>query len=165
MFAVAQLPIRLALSSCFSHRSTVLTANSRSFLASTDIDCLVVRDADGPSSNISRWIWISKIACSPRQIAVMKGQAWNVVETLKQADHGPLELTRRTRVCVWDDLVDIPVAIPMRAPPKDIKRKKVKIEPLDEMDIGASHATSPPTSRTAPQPDLLGSPTSELPNP
>ena len=100
-----------------------------------------------------------------RQIAVMKGQAWNVVETLKQADHGPLELTRRTRVCVWDDLVDIPVAIPMRAPPKDIKRKKVKIEPPDEMDIGASYATPPPTSRTAPQPDLLGSPTSELPNP
>lgn len=49
-----------------------------------------------------------------RQIAVMKGQAWNVVETLKTADHGPLELTRRARVCVWDDLVDIPTVVPMR---------------------------------------------------
>lgn len=94
-----------------------------------------------------------------RQIAVMKGQAWNVVETLKQADHGPLELTRRARVCVWDDIVDVPVAIPMRAPSAEIKRKKVRIE-QDEMDIGASYSTP----RQAPQ-DLLGSPTGELPNP
>jgi phosphatidylinositol 4-kinase type 2 len=94
-----------------------------------------------------------------RQIAVMKGQAWNVVETLKQADHGPLELTRRTRVCVWDDIVDVPVAIPMRAPSAEIKRKTVRIE-QDEMDIGASYSTP----RQAPQ-DLLGSPTTELPNP
>lgn len=49
-----------------------------------------------------------------RQIAVMKGQAWNVVETLKDPEHGPLELTRRARVCVWDDLVDIPVVIALR---------------------------------------------------
>lgn len=36
-----------------------------------------------------------------RQIAVLKGQAFNVVETLKTPDQGPLELTRRTRVHVW----------------------------------------------------------------
>ncbi len=36
-----------------------------------------------------------------RQMAVLKGQAWNVVETLKQQDQGPLELTRRPRVHVW----------------------------------------------------------------
>ena len=98
-----------------------------------------------------------------RQIAVMKGQAWNVVETLKQADHGPLELTRRTRVCVWDDLVDVPVAIPMRAASTEIKRKNksVRIE-QDEMDIGASFSNP----KQPPQ-DLLESPsaTSELPNP
>jgi len=58
-----------------------------------------------------------------RQMAVMKGQAWNVVETLKQDDHGPLELTRRTRVCVWDDLVDVPVAIPMRMPSTEMSRR------------------------------------------
>jgi phosphatidylinositol 4-kinase type 2 len=101
-----------------------------------------------------------------RQIAVMKGQAWNVVETLKQADHGPLELTRRTRVCVWDDLVDVPVAIPLRASsPEATKRaqKKVRIE-QDEMDIGAYSTTAP--SRSAPAADLLGSPQlSHLPNP
>lgn len=36
-----------------------------------------------------------------KQMAVLKGQAFNVVETLKSPDQGPLELTRRTRVHVW----------------------------------------------------------------
>lgn len=101
-----------------------------------------------------------------RQIAVMKGQAWNVVETLKQVDHGPLELTRRTRVCVWDDLVDIPVAIPLRVPSAEMqRRRKVAFgEEEEEMDISAAN---PSASQPLPQHDLLslGSPTTELPNP
>ena len=99
-----------------------------------------------------------------RQVAVMKGQAWNVVETLKTPDHGPLELTRRARVCVWDDLVDIPVAIPMQRPSAEVRRKTAKHKrssaEQEEMDISTANA---PTSQ--PPPDLLGSPTSELPNP
>lgn len=98
-----------------------------------------------------------------RQIAVMKGQAWNVVETLKQADHGPLELTRRTRVCVWDDLVDIPVATPLRVPSAEMRRRRdVESREEEEMDIGAAYASAP-----APAHDLLGmgSPTTDLPNP
>jgi phosphatidylinositol 4-kinase type 2 len=98
-----------------------------------------------------------------RQIAVMKGQAWNVVETLKQADHGPLELTRRTRVCVWDDLVDVPIAIPLRVPSAEMKRRRdVETRQQEEMDIGAAYASAP-----SPAHDLLGmgSPTMDLPNP
>jgi phosphatidylinositol 4-kinase type 2 len=99
-----------------------------------------------------------------RQIAVMKGQAWNVVETLKQRDHGPLELTRRTRVCVWDDLVDVPVAIPLRTPSSEMQRKRFNdyAEQAEEMDISAANA-----SEQNLHPDLLSfpSPTSELPNP
>jgi hypothetical protein len=100
-----------------------------------------------------------------RQIAVMKGQAWNVVETLKQPDHGPLELTRRTRVCVWDDLVDVPVAIPMRAPSTERQRNRsMNYDPdeEEEMDIGASASSQP-----IPEHDLLGlnSSPSDLPNP
>ena len=101
-----------------------------------------------------------------RQIAVMKGQAWNVVETLKTSDHGPLELTRRTRVCVWDDLVDIPVAIPMRVPSAEMRRRRDNdvrkgIEE-EEMDISAANASAPQA-----QHDLIGlsSPTADLPNP
>lgn len=101
-----------------------------------------------------------------RQMAVMKGQAWNVVETLKQPDHGPLELTRHTRVCVWDDVVDVPVAIPLRSPSRDaykrrdnLPHKNVVHEDDEEMDIAMSHNDD--------SHDLLnlGSPGSELPNP
>ena len=101
-----------------------------------------------------------------KQIAVMKGQAWNVVETLKTPDHGPLELTRRTRVCVWDDLVDIPVAIPMRVPSAEMRRQRNaqlrRSTEEEEMDISAAN-----TSQSAQQYDLLGlsSPPAELPNP
>ena len=81
-----------------------------------------------------------------RQIAVMKGQAWNVVETLKIPDHGPLELTRRARVCVWDDLVDIPVAIPLRTPSTEMRRRAESdlrsAEPEEEMDISAANGTT-----------------------
>ncbi len=88
-----------------------------------------------------------------RQIAVMKGQAWNVVETLKTPDHGPLELTRRAKVCVWDDLVDVPVAVPMRITSAEMRRQSESefakgIE--EEMDIGAANSSS------APAVDLLG---------
>lgn len=96
-----------------------------------------------------------------RQIAVMKGQAWNVVETLKQPDHGPLELTRRTRVCVWDDLVDVPVAIPMQAPSAEQRRQTMEYDPdEEEMDIGAAVSQSVPDHER----DLLGL-GSDLPNP
>lgn len=100
-----------------------------------------------------------------RQIAVMKGQAWNVVETLKIADHGPLELTRRARVCVWDDLVDIPVAVPMRVPSGEMRRRteaNVRGQMEEEMDISAANAAANGNH------DLigLGSPVpGDLPNP
>jgi hypothetical protein len=98
-----------------------------------------------------------------RQIAVMKGQAWNVVETLKTTDHGPLELTRRARVCVWDDLVDIPIAVPMRVPSAETRRRhdvNMHKDLEEEMDISAANVS-------APQPDLIGlsSPPADLPNP
>ena len=101
-----------------------------------------------------------------RQIAVMKGQAWNVVETLKTPDHGPLELTRRTRVCVWDDLVDIPVAIPLGRASAEMRRRATdtafrRSEEEEEMDISAANGSGPP------QHDLLGlsPPSGDLPNP
>ncbi|KAL7627641.1 Phosphatidylinositol 4-kinase LSB6 [Parahypoxylon ruwenzoriense] len=99
-----------------------------------------------------------------RQMAVMKGQAWNVVETLKTPDHGPLELTRRARVCVWDDLVEVPIAVPMRVTSGEMRRKaeadaRNTIE--EEMDIGAANSSSASTHQAD---DLLGF-SSPLPNP
>ncbi|KAF2820981.1 hypothetical protein CC86DRAFT_470788 [Ophiobolus disseminans] len=92
-----------------------------------------------------------------KQIAVMKGQAWNVVETLKTPDLGPLELTRRARVCVWDDIVEIPIAVPLRAPSAEMRRKQQQLgrsqrldEEHEEMDI-----TAVSTPLQKPQSDLL----------
>ena len=101
-----------------------------------------------------------------KQIAVMKGQAWNVVETLKTADHGPLELTRRTRVCVWDDLVDVPVAIPLRSPSAEMRRQRGdslrRSTEDDEIDIGAVARPNGLTNRD----DLLKFPANDaLPTP
>ncbi|KDQ15258.1 hypothetical protein BOTBODRAFT_31921 [Botryobasidium botryosum FD-172 SS1] len=42
-----------------------------------------------------------------RQMAVMKGQGWNIVQSLKHSDEGPLELTRRVKVMVWDEEVEV----------------------------------------------------------
>jgi phosphatidylinositol 4-kinase type 2 len=99
-----------------------------------------------------------------RQIAVMKGQAWNVVETLKTPDHGPLELTRRAKVCVWDDLVDVPIAVPMRVASAEMRRKadpELHAAIEEEMDIGAANSSATPANQAD---DLLGFP-SPLPNP
>lgn len=83
-----------------------------------------------------------------RQISIVKGQAWNVVETLKIPDHGPLELTRRARVQVWDDLVDIPTTLPLQSPTRlsaDIRRHQASgsSAPPDEMDISAVRSPVP----------------------
>lgn len=109
-----------------------------------------------------------------RQIAVMKGQAWNVVETLKTADHGPLELTRRAKVCVWDDLVDVPVAVPMRATSSEMHRTSNADGPLggdvlleEEMDIGAANSSSKAVASSSAAVDVLdiASPPADLPHP
>lgn len=103
-----------------------------------------------------------------RQMAVMKGQAWNVVETLKMADHGPLELTRRAKVCVWDDLIDVPTAVPMQVTSTDRRRAAesgARHSMQEEMDIGAANSTSAPTAAKQQVDDLLGSYPSPLPNP
>ncbi|ANZ73943.1 BA75_00932T0 [Komagataella pastoris] len=45
-----------------------------------------------------------------RQWAVLKGQAFNVVETLKIPGQSPLDLVQKTRIMVWDNVVEIPVS-------------------------------------------------------
>lgn len=94
-----------------------------------------------------------------RQIAVMKGQAWNVVETLKTEGHGPLELTRRARVCVWDDIVEVPIVFPMRESSEDMRRQAAAPQPDamperdsarsdDESDIAGAYTATNPASTT-----------------
>ncbi|KZV73350.1 hypothetical protein PENSPDRAFT_750288 [Peniophora sp. CONT] len=42
-----------------------------------------------------------------KQLALIKGQAWNIVQSLRHDDEGPLELTRRTSAMVWDDKLEV----------------------------------------------------------
>jgi hypothetical protein len=100
-----------------------------------------------------------------KQMAVMKGQAWNVVETLKTPDHGPLELTRRAKVCVWDDLVDVPVAVPMRVTSSELRRQGSDLPAsIDEVDIGATPSASAPVQTPASDILGLGSLPADMPN-
>ncbi|SGZ56280.1 CIC11C00000004962 [Sungouiella intermedia] len=46
-----------------------------------------------------------------RQVAVLKGQAFNVVEILKLHYAGPLELTRRENLLIWDDEMNVPILV------------------------------------------------------
>ncbi|KAF9964133.1 phosphatidyl inositol kinase [Mortierella alpina] len=46
-----------------------------------------------------------------KQMAVMKGQGWNIVETLKNLDHGPMDLCRRVAVVVWDEEVTLDIGV------------------------------------------------------
>ncbi|KAF3090646.1 phosphatidyl inositol kinase [Orbilia oligospora] len=95
-----------------------------------------------------------------KQLAVLKGQAFNIVETLKMADSGPLELTRRTRVHVWDDEMDIPVAVPLTVPSSEARLRNQAEIMNGEVDIGTGTASAPVPYRNM---NALGSPTSELP--
>ncbi|KAB8337247.1 hypothetical protein FH972_021549 [Carpinus fangiana] len=121
-------------------------------------------DPQGPSrrakvgaiDNSLSWPWKHPDADSDfqermfaRQIAVMKGQAWNVVETLKTPDHGPLELTRRARVCVWDDLVEIPTVVPMRTSSSETRHQRERdiAGQRDEMDISAALSSAPTAAK------------------
>ncbi|KAK6537505.1 phosphatidyl inositol kinase [Orbilia ellipsospora] len=94
-----------------------------------------------------------------KQLAVLKGQAFNIVETLKSPDQGPLELTRRARVHVWDDEMDIPVAVPLTVPSTEAVLRNQAELMNGEVDISGGRATAP----AAPYANLLGSPTSEMP--
>lgn len=70
-----------------------------------------------------------------KQWAVLKGQAFNVVESMKNPDEGPLELARRTRVMIWDDEMEIPVRtvapIVMRAMETPMSRHRDEEEEIE----------------------------------
>lgn len=70
-------------------------------------ECTVIfRELFSRDSDFKERMW-------KKQWAVMKGQAFNVVETLKNPTQGPLELARRTRIQVWDEIMEVPVHVPI----------------------------------------------------
>lgn len=43
-----------------------------------------------------------------KQMQVLKGQAWNVVQTLKNSQEGPLDLVRKPQIIVIDEKITVP---------------------------------------------------------
>jgi phosphatidylinositol 4-kinase type 2 len=85
-----------------------------------------------------------------RQLAVLKGQAWNVLETLKQPDQGPLELCRRQRVLVNDEEMEVPIAVPMTVP---TSRPPQFHEEMDISSFGQASSAPPPQTRLSRTPE------------
>ena len=85
-----------------------------------------------------------------RQLAVLKGQAWNILETLKQPDQGPLELCRRQRVLVNDEEMEVPVAVPMTVP---TSRPPQFHEEMDISSLGQASSAPPPQIRLSRTPE------------
>jgi phosphatidylinositol 4-kinase type 2 len=76
-----------------------------------------------------------------KQLAVLKGQAWNILETLKQPDQGPLELCRRQCVLVNDEEMEVPVAVPMTVP---ASKSPQFHEEMDIAALGDTASSAPP---------------------
>lgn len=85
-----------------------------------------------------------------KQMAVLKGQAWNVLETLKSGDQGPLELARRPRLHVWTDIMEVPVTASTKKinihPKPGKSLEPIFYETEEEVDLGVaagSHGIGP----------------------
>ncbi|CDR40249.1 hypothetical protein NBRC10512_007686 [Rhodotorula toruloides] len=91
-----------------------------------------------------------------RQWAVVKGQGWNLVESLKSEDEGPVELCRRPKILVREEFALIVVEpAPPAAPPSVRRQDSVPLPSAsqDDLRIPVSTAASRPalsTRRTAP---------------
>ncbi|KAG0338755.1 phosphatidyl inositol kinase [Podila horticola] len=65
-----------------------------------------------------------------KQMAVMKGQGWNVVETLKNLDQGPMDLCRRVAVVVWDEEVTLEANPSYRQPSPTLTQGYTALQPM-----------------------------------
>jgi hypothetical protein len=84
-----------------------------------------------------------------RQLAVIKGQAWNIVQSLKHTDEGPLELTRRTKVLVWDDEMELPEETIQELPNSPASPQSMNNVPLPRRARSQSSSEFPPPMRRA----------------
>ncbi|SCU83162.1 LADA_0C09912g1_1 [Lachancea dasiensis] len=91
-----------------------------------------------------------------RQWGVLKGQAFNVVETLKNPTQGPLELVRRMRTLVIDEIMHVPsTTVPLNilrtameesisfsaSSPMVLSSVPEEIVPIE---VALTHSSSPP---------------------
>ncbi|BGP32589.1 Phosphatidylinositol 4-kinase LSB6 [Rhodotorula toruloides] len=109
-----------------------------------------------------------------RQWAVVKGQGWNLVESLKSEDEGPVELCRRPKMLVREEFALIAVEPASPAAPPSVRRQDSVPLPSalqDDLPNPVSTASSRPplsTRRSAPpkaDPPVLLGPNAPAPPP
>ncbi|CUS20733.1 LAQU0S01e13432g1_1 [Lachancea quebecensis] len=72
-----------------------------------------------------------------KQWSVLKGQAFNVVETLKNPTQGPLELVRRTRTLVIDEIMQVPSSTLPLAIIQSAMRESIPFSPSSPMVLSS----------------------------
>ncbi|GAA5875440.1 hypothetical protein JCM1840_003157 [Sporobolomyces johnsonii] len=95
-----------------------------------------------------------------KQWAVVKGQGWNLAESLKAEDEGPLELCRRPKKLVWDEHVLVPASVdpstPITTAPVSVLGGSTSCSPMPSFAQAAaaldSPSSEPPSSPTSPSP-------------
>lgn len=89
-----------------------------------------------------------------KQWSVLKGQAFNIVETLKSKDQGPLQLVRRTRCVVVDEHMKIEIVDPAffknLSSRIDIGGKGSENKSRTIFGIGTPELLNPPRNFTSP---------------
>lgn len=78
-----------------------------------------------------------------KQVAVLKGQAFNLVEVLKLPLAGPLELTRRERVLIWDDEMHVPTQVNDRIMSDALETSIYDVTSKDPQFDGKKDETTP----------------------
>lgn len=86
-----------------------------------------------------------------KQVAVLKGQAFNLVEVLRIPQAGPLELTRRKRVLIWDDEMHVPTHVNNRILSNALESSIYDVTSAEHQSNGKNDETTPllePPKRT-----------------
>lgn len=78
-----------------------------------------------------------------KQVAVLKGQAFNLVEVLRIPQAGPLELTRRERVLIWDDEMHVPTHVNNRILSNALESSIYDVTSAELQSNGKNDETTP----------------------
>ncbi|PVH20043.1 hypothetical protein CXQ85_001822 [Candidozyma haemuli] len=78
-----------------------------------------------------------------KQVAVLKGQAFNLVEVLKSPQAGPLELTRRESLLIWDDEMHVPIQVNNRVMSNALETSIYEVTSVSAEPQSSNNETTP----------------------
>lgn len=78
-----------------------------------------------------------------KQVAVLKGQAFNLEEVLKSPQAGPLELTRRESLLIWDDEMHVPIQVNNRVMSNALETSIYEVTSVSAEPQSSNNETTP----------------------